>query len=415
MKRTLVEPIIDLCGDEATYPIKFREATFTTTHLDLYPGTGVKFTELVDQRYLVKAVLSSFAVDYQWLLTKVPGDKSVCLIEHWVPSSDTAGNRLVHPNLLVCHPPLKGRQTMHAKLMLLVYPGFLRVVVSSANLVPYDWCQLENVVYVQDFPETKLDTKRPKLALSSSLQADLKLFLSKCEVPSSVLDILESYDFGNSKVELVISVPGSVPGSHSDLGRYSLSKKLLKLIPTLPTATKASLLYQTSSLGSLTQDFIQMFWDTIYPALKGQHPDFKVVFPTRETVAGSLLGTEGGGTIFFNAFNYNSTFPKPILHDAISLRQGSLSHSKIILGQVITSTTSTPFQWIYYGSHNFSGAAWGNKLNKTSQCTINNYELGIIMVDHTYTPPFLNPPPAYTSSDKPWTQPGLGGASLKKK
>lgn len=37
---------------------------------------------------------------------------------------------------------------MHSKLMLLFYPLYLRVVVPSANLVPYDWGEtgvMENV------------------------------------------------------------------------------------------------------------------------------------------------------------------------------------------------------------------------------------------------------------------------------
>jgi hypothetical protein len=43
---------------------------------------------------------------------------------------------------------MNGPGAMHSKLQLLKYPDYLRVVVPSANLVPYDWGEtgvMENV------------------------------------------------------------------------------------------------------------------------------------------------------------------------------------------------------------------------------------------------------------------------------
>jgi hypothetical protein len=43
---------------------------------------------------------------------------------------------------------MNGPGAMHSKLQLLKYPGYLRVVVPTANLVPYDWGEtgvMENV------------------------------------------------------------------------------------------------------------------------------------------------------------------------------------------------------------------------------------------------------------------------------
>jgi hypothetical protein len=47
-----------------------------------------------------------------------------------------------------CFPPMNGPGSMHSKLQLLKYEGYLRIVVPSGNLVPYDWGEagvLENV------------------------------------------------------------------------------------------------------------------------------------------------------------------------------------------------------------------------------------------------------------------------------
>lgn len=46
-----------------------------------------------------------------------------------------------------CFPPME-RGCMHSKLMLLKYPKYLRIVVPTGNLVPYDWGEtgvMENV------------------------------------------------------------------------------------------------------------------------------------------------------------------------------------------------------------------------------------------------------------------------------
>lgn len=43
---------------------------------------------------------------------------------------------------------MKGPGSMHSKLQLLKYPNYLRVVIPTGNLVPYDWGEsgvMENV------------------------------------------------------------------------------------------------------------------------------------------------------------------------------------------------------------------------------------------------------------------------------
>jgi hypothetical protein len=54
------------------------------------------------------------------------------------------------PNIRLCFPPMDGQvNCMHSKLMLLFHPNYLRIVVPSANMVPYDWGEqggvMENV------------------------------------------------------------------------------------------------------------------------------------------------------------------------------------------------------------------------------------------------------------------------------
>lgn len=49
------------------------------------------------------------------------------------------------PNTTVMLPELLQFGSMHAKLSLLTYPSYLRVVVSSANLTQEDWALIGQV------------------------------------------------------------------------------------------------------------------------------------------------------------------------------------------------------------------------------------------------------------------------------
>jgi hypothetical protein len=47
-----------------------------------------------------------------------------------------------------CFPPMNGPGNMHSKLQLLKYAKYLRLVIPTGNLVPYDWGEtgvMENV------------------------------------------------------------------------------------------------------------------------------------------------------------------------------------------------------------------------------------------------------------------------------
>ena len=47
-----------------------------------------------------------------------------------------------------CFPPMAGPGSMHSKLQLLKFPKYLRIVLPTGNLVPYDWGEtgvMENV------------------------------------------------------------------------------------------------------------------------------------------------------------------------------------------------------------------------------------------------------------------------------
>jgi hypothetical protein len=87
---------------------------------------------------------------------------------------------------------------MHIKLFLLWFPGFLRVVIPSANLVSFDWDSIENSVWLQDFPLMSSEQKE-----KTEFYKDLIHLLEKMDVPLQIRKALDGFDFTGAKVNIL--------------------------------------------------------------------------------------------------------------------------------------------------------------------------------------------------------------------
>lgn len=58
-------------------------------------------------------------------------------------------------------------------------------------------------------------------------------------------------------------------------------------------------------------------------------------------------------------------------------------HSKLMLREAKSGPNSCGLGWIYAGSHNLSGSAWGmaRKIKTGRAITMNNFELGVLLLD----------------------------------
>jgi len=108
------------------------------------------------------------------------------------------------------------------------------------------------------------------------------------------------------------------------------------------------------------------------------------MFPTEEHVEDSHLGVSNAASIILPAKNWDDTkdFPKTSFCKQQAANQkleGNLYHAKYLVasrkedGHVIDDDTL-----LYFGSHNFSAAAWGNMEKKNTQISIANWELGVV-------------------------------------
>ena len=196
---------------------------------------------------LKSTLLSSFITDFDWALPYFStATVKFVLILHAQNSShkqslqqDFAGIKNVR---LVTPEVSGGFGTMHSKVILLFFEAkedetkqICRVVVPSANLVPFDWGVggvMENVLYVVDLPlkQQTLSTNQGQ-GQETQFEMELKKQLLAMNVPEDVLRKLDNYDFcATQDIGFVHTISGShIIDSHS-------SDKITKqqTITTLP-------------------------------------------------------------------------------------------------------------------------------------------------------------------------------------
>ncbi|KAF0399784.1 phospholipase D/nuclease [Gigaspora margarita] len=94
--------------------------------------------------------------------------------------------------------------------MLLFFDGWMRVVVASGNLIPYDWETNENVIFVQDFPIVQATGSNNRNL--HPFAKDIKDFILAIGFKNHIVNKLSQYDFSRAKAKLVASIPGEYKG-----------------------------------------------------------------------------------------------------------------------------------------------------------------------------------------------------------
>ncbi|KAI9348038.1 tyrosyl-DNA phosphodiesterase-domain-containing protein [Obelidium mucronatum] len=383
-------------------PSPKQSSNIFLTQIAPYPSTSktTTFAQIVQRP--TKAFLSAFQFDLSWIASHLPPNIPVCLALH----NPTASPPKIQKNICIVFPKLATTQgaysTMHIKLCVLYHVSSVRVVVSSANLVDYDWDSLENVVWVQDFPLKQgkgnvlgggsggdMDDGNEN-PIGLEFKSDLVQLLKDMEAQEWVWEGLASYDFSKCTARLVISKPGKFVDD--DAFRYGIGRLSSVVHEGFGRMEENK---ETSSLGSLSTAWLTDFESAARGSLfapassktaskntSPAEPTINILFPTRETVQSSFLGQNGAGTITWNHRMWEQCQYKHLLKDSESKRKGALSHCKIILSQTLEEKKPL---WYYCGSHNMTMSAWGRasvvgKVKKEKQLYITNWELGVILV-----------------------------------
>ncbi|KAI9248880.1 tyrosyl-DNA phosphodiesterase I [Phascolomyces articulosus] len=422
-------------------PTRYWDGVVKLTYVTGFTGPNfIRFEDIVQRNGVKKAVLTAMVVSTDWIEQQFPASANICIVLHGRP----AMSRQMSSNRIFIMPPMKDDKfgVFHPKLMLLVHESSLRVVIGSANLEPYDYKDLENVVFIQDFPLLKTKPLDSKTQLKPFAREIYDL-LGHMQVPSSVQAELFKYDFSRAKAHIVASVSGVFEGDQYSRYGHARLAKVIKELGAADPNRPPQVEMQTSSLGGLNVSYLNELYRSfsgIEPYANGSKPPrqtksgtlppIDVIYPTTDTVNDSRLGPPGASTICLNTSSWRKpTFPKQVMCDAISHRPGTLMHSKYIV-TTLKSNKTTPSSssssksddttatnnkelkgWVYCGSHNATMAAWGklsiSKDTKKPKMAINNWELGVVIPlyeDSDIPVTYRRPPPRYKPSQNAWTQ-----------
>ncbi|KAH7216600.1 hypothetical protein BKA60DRAFT_542218 [Fusarium oxysporum] len=362
-----------------------------------YPRTSddIKIEEVFQKDKLELALLSSYQWDDEWLMSKIDPRKTKLLLLAFADSeaqkSEMRSN--APPGIKFVFPAMNGPGAMHSKLQLLKYPDYLRVVVPTANLVPYDWGEtgvMENMVFLIDLPRLK----DPATYRQTAFSTELGRFLSATGVGegmpwwSSRRFLKANSGLGTTVAALGLATdePIEVDFVVGDDGMAEYKSRI-------------------GRTGAASKNKASNPWQE---KLKDR---FRIYFPTEETVGRSRGGRNAAGTICVQPKWWRSpTFPTELVRDCVNTRDGLLMHSKMIMvsqmqagSQLQTRPQTRPeprhhdsgpaaaepkteemsLGWVYIGSANLSESAWGRivKDRATGQpkMSCRNWESGVVV------------------------------------
>ncbi|KAK2007044.1 ubiquitin interaction domain-containing protein, partial [Colletotrichum eremochloae] len=414
--------------------LPFPKGAFKRTWALGYPriGEDIKIEEVLQKDKLQLAVLSSFQWNEEWLLSKVDIRQTKMLLVAYANNEvEKAAIRANAPTGLVrfCFPPMHGGY-MHSKLQILKYEGYLRIVIPSGNLVPYDWGEtgvLENMVFLIDLPKLE-STQQTATPAETLFGTELRRFLRALGLDEKLVKSLDSYDFTEtSRYGFVHSIAGSHANDSwqhtgqstrdwSECEAFTFVARYCGLGSTvrslgLATEDAIDIDYVASSLGSLNHTYLKAIYYACqgdsgmkeYDARQskmtrskaakaglddsrqvGNEPfqlqrHFRIYFPTENTVSSSRGGRSSAGTISFQEKWWKSaTFPRELLRDCQSVRSGLLLHTKAIFVRARDGAA-----WAYMGSANLSESAWGrlvkDRESGAAKLTCRNWECGVLV------------------------------------
>ena len=348
-------------------------------------GDDIKIEEVLQRDDLTLAVLSSFQWDVEWLYRKIDLRKTQTVFVMQAKDDATKAQYRREtadmPNLRLCFPSMDGQiNCMHSKLMLLSHPTHIRIVVPTANLVSYDWGEdgvMENMAFIIDLPRLpQTQTQSPNASELTFFGRELIYFLQAQGLDPSVIQSLHKFDFSATKdLAFVHTIGGAHGGTAWQRTGYCGLGRAIKHLG-LATDQPLHIDFVTSSVGSLTFDFLS----AIYLAAQGDDgtteqarrlllqgkskkeqrerekaarerlqlvetlkSNFRIYFPTHETVANSTGGVDCGGTNCLQEKAWAGPgFPREVLRDCRSVRRGLLMHNKVPCPELLISLSLNP-------------------------------------------------------------------------
>ncbi|KAF8847027.1 phospholipase D/nuclease [Acephala macrosclerotiorum] len=451
----------------AVQPSSISSSKITMT----YPNGGIRITrtpgrqttkncvnlkDLIDKQHLISACVFSFFIANEELFPYLPLSHSSNAVPIYIgrdanqdPTARIASSQAgitfkgktklsakqlesISPNLCRLHSHRYGKNfhafyawcsgSSHSKILLLVYPDFLRLVITSCNMMDIDTLLGDNHWYIHDLPKLP---SRAQHGLSP-FEIDLLAHLQALGTPDAfVASVRGMYDYSTVKVHLVTSIPGVCSGvkaekhgllrlrrvvqdlnlrsTHNEIegaetrslvdteafgdderdddldAPQSTIRPLFRSPPGKGTFDKdrqdslcnkeeLRLEVCTASIGDLSGKWLHGFHScalgrkTIEVAGKGcDVPDLRLFYPTVGDVKGAYQSAQRGASnigCHTRPWEMAPDVIKNLFHHYKSKDTGRLFHQKLIIAYSLRDTTAPP-NYIYVGSANLSQSAWG--------------------------------------------------------
>lgn len=367
----------------------------------------IKIEEVLEKNTLRTGVLSAFQWDTNWIMSKINMAQSKLIFvmqakEQSLRDQILSETEYLRKSLRICFPSMEGQiNCMHSKLMLLFHPHKLRVAVPSANLMKYDWGEtgiMENSIFLIDLPRLPEDQATQQELIPFG--EELVYFLEKQGLDETVRRSLYKFDFSaTAHLAFVHSTGGANYSEEMQrTGYMGLNRAVTDL--GLTSDTDLQIDFAASSIGSLNDAQLRCIYTAargvtdMDPAPKTRkaqpastlpsvRDQFRIYFPTLETVAASTGGVDNGGTICMQRKWWEgvNAFPRDCFRDHQSMRKGLLSHNKILYAR--GHRNGEDVAWAYMGSANLSESAWGKVVwdakQKAWKINCRNWECGVLI------------------------------------
>ncbi|KAI0019105.1 tyrosyl-DNA phosphodiesterase-domain-containing protein [Xylariomycetidae sp. FL0641] len=327
----------------------------------------------------------------------------------------------------------------HSKILVLMYTSFLRIVITSCNMMDIDTVLGDNHWYIHDLPKREV----PAEDAPSGFEADLLAHLRALGTPDKFVDSIRGkYDYATVKVRLVTSVPGTHSGEKAEAyGLLRLRRVLTDLdldLPTKERAKKLSFEVCAASIGNLSAKWLHSFHSCALGAESLQSndeasevPDLKIFYPTTADVRAAHESAQDGAVSIgchIRPWNAAPGAIKRLFHHYESKDAGHLFHQKMILAYNPADRAALPY-YVYVGSANLSQSAWGalerDRKGNEATCDMKlvkmaNFECGVVvpgnLLSRMLEPgiedwrdgivPFNQEARRYdTKTDRPWNDP----------
>ncbi len=327
---------------------------------------------------LKSSVQINFLVDFEWLkmcYEATGNEKLPMLILHGEDRPELSSKNLPEnvTAIRVRSPYPFG--THHTKLMILIYDdNAVRIVVSTANLVPSDWENRTQGLWVSPICRPADDPKDSATGFKSSLLRYLRSYnLSQMK---AYIDLIAAADFSSINAFFVASSPGNFEGSSMCHFGHMAAGSILR---RHSKPVKWPLIVQCSSIGSLGQTPSTWVTSELSDSLGCDKSDVKIVYPSKKNVFRSLDGILGGECL---PYRRNVHEKQPWIRDYMyQWTCDQWSRSKAVPHiKTYTRVEDSKASFVMLTSANLSKAAWG-KLNKNrDKFNIMSYEAGVLLL-----------------------------------